>query len=180
MVTKTIPITTKNLYLRRITTNDALPMFINWANDEEVTKYLNWQPHRSINTTNEVISSWINQYNSDFFFQWVIEHKKNKEIIGTISLFNYKDNSLEVGYCIAKEYWNQGITSEACRAVIEFAFNKVGVNKVIARHVKENIASGKVMQKNNMTYIGTNDEYITAKNKQVSMSHYVINKEDFE
>ena len=180
METKTIPILTDNLYLRRITMEDAFPMFNNWANDEEVTKYVNWQPHRSINITKEVISSWINQYNSDFFFQWIIEYKANKEVIGTISLFNYKDNSLEVGYCISKKYWNQGFTTEACKAVIHFAFNQVKVKKVLARHITENIASGKVMQKNKMTYIGTTEEYISSKNKQVSVCHYVINKEDFE
>lgn len=180
MVTKTIPIQTKNLILRKITIEDAQPMYKNWASDDDVTKYLNWQTHRNINVTKDIIMTWIHQYNNDFFFQWIIEHIQNKEVIGTISLFNYRDNSLEVGYCISKKYWNQGLTTEACSAVLDFAFNKIGVDKVYARHVRENEASGRVMQKNNMTFINTTIEYIAAKNKRVYMNHYIIKKEDFK
>jgi len=179
METKTITINTKRLILRRVTMNDAKAMYKNWASDNDVTKYLNWQTHKNISVTKGVINTWIHQYHLDYFFQWVIEHIEDKTIIGTISLFNNKDNSLEVGYCIAKKYWNQGLTTEACRAVLDFAFNKVHVNKVYARHVRENIASKRVMQKNNMTYIETYIEFIAARNKSEYMSRYVINKEDF-
>lgn len=180
METKTVPITTNRLLLRRITIDDATAVYKNWASDDEVTKYLNWKTHKNINTTKEVINTWVHQYHCDYFFQWVIEHLENKEIIGSISLFNYKDNSLEIGYCIAKKYWNQGLTTEACRDVLDFAFNKVGVDKVYARHIKENIASGRVMQKNNLTYIGTFLEYIIARGKNENMCKYVIYKEDFK
>jgi len=179
METKTITLYTKRLILRRITIDDAPAMFKNWANDDEVTKYLNWQTHKNINVTRDIINTWVHQYHIDYFFQWVIEHIDNNDIIGTISLFNYKNDSLEIGYCIAKKYWNQGLTTEACRAVLDFAFNKVGVYKVYSRHIRENIASGKVMQKNNMTYIGTIQEFNPSKNKREYMSRYEINREDF-
>lgn len=179
MVKKTVEIATKNLLLRQITIDDAPAMYNNWASDQEVTKYLSWSTHQNIEETKQVISTWINQYNNDFFFQWVIELKKDQEIIGTISLFNYINNSLEVGFCLSKQYWNQGLTTEVCRAIIDFAFTQVGVNSVKSRHMLKNIASGRVMQKNNMTHIKTTKEYIKKNDELVIMKTYEIKKENF-
>lgn len=58
METKTVPITTNRLLLRRITIDDATAVYKNWASDDEVTKYLNWKTHKNINTTKEVINTW--------------------------------------------------------------------------------------------------------------------------
>ena len=43
-----------------------------------------------------------------------------------------------IGYIINKKYWNQGLTTEANRAVIELAFEKIGMNKLTALHDKDN------------------------------------------
>ena len=49
----------KKLLLRRFTLNDAQNVFKNWANDDEVTKYLTWSTHKDINTTKNVLEQWI-------------------------------------------------------------------------------------------------------------------------
>ena len=36
---------TNRLLLRKFTLDDAQEMFNNWANDEEVTKFMTWNPH---------------------------------------------------------------------------------------------------------------------------------------
>ena len=51
---------TERLILRKITINDAEDMFNNWASDSEVTKYLTWKPHKTIEDTKEVIEFWLN------------------------------------------------------------------------------------------------------------------------
>ena len=51
--TKTIE--TKRLILRKFTLNDAEVMYQNWASEPEVTKYLTWQPHESVEVTKDVI-----------------------------------------------------------------------------------------------------------------------------
>lgn len=180
MITKTIPLNTERLLLRKITMDDIEPMYNNWASDDDVTRFLNWSTHQNIEVTRHVVSSWINQYNHDYFFQWIIEHKDNKEVLGTISLFNRKEESYEIGYCISKKYWNQGITSEACRAVLNFAFTELNVKSINSRHVAENIASGRVMQKNNMRFIGSSNEYIPSKSNLVIMNKYIITREEFK
>ena len=53
----------------------------------------------------------------------------------------------EVGYCIGRAWWHQGITSEALAGVIRFLFEDVGMERVEARHDVNNPNSGKVMEK---------------------------------
>ena len=48
-------IETPRLILRKARMEDAEPMFRNWANDTEVTKYLTWPPHENIEVTKSVL-----------------------------------------------------------------------------------------------------------------------------
>jgi len=62
---------------------------------------------------------------------------------------------VEIGYCIGEKWWGQGIVTEAFRALIPYFFEKVGANRIQARHDSQNPASGRVMQKSGLTYEGT-------------------------
>jgi ribosomal-protein-alanine N-acetyltransferase len=54
---------------------------------------------------------------------------------------------VEIGYCIGRQFWGQCITTEAFDALINFFFEEVQVNRIEARHDRNNPASGRVMQK---------------------------------
>ena len=55
---------TDRLTYRRFTIEDVEPIYYNWASDETVTKYLSWQAHASMEVTEEVVKSWIDQYDN--------------------------------------------------------------------------------------------------------------------
>ena len=59
----------------------------------------------------------------------------------------------EIGYCIGRSWWGQGITSEALSAVLDFLFQEVGVESIIAKHAVDNPASGRVMEKAGMNFL---------------------------
>jgi len=179
MITKTIPLSTERLLLRKVRKADAKAMFINWASDPLVTKYLNWKCHESLSTTKAIIYTWLKQYDHDYFFQWGIEYKENGLLIGTISLFDFRNNSLEIGYCLARDFWNKGIMTEACKRVIKFAFEDVGVNYLRAKHIDKNIASKRVLEKCGFNYTKTSIEYIPSQGDNCTLLNYVLYKEDF-
>ena len=150
-------IETERLILRTFRPEDAEPMYNNWANDPEVTKFLTWQPHKNVEATREVISRWIKEAEDPENYQWAIVLKELGEPIGSISvvaLVNERD-IVSIGYCIGRKWWHQGITSEAFEAVIRFMFDEVGVNRLEARHNVNNPNSGGVMKKCGLTYEGT-------------------------
>jgi len=65
----TYPLETSRLLLRRAVTEDAQPMFDNWASDPEVTKYLRWPTHSSPEISQMVLGSWIDDCQKDDFYQ---------------------------------------------------------------------------------------------------------------
>ncbi len=150
-------IETSRLILRRFTMEDAPAMYRNWASDPEVTKYLTWPAHKNPNTTEFVIRDWLNQYDDPSFYQWAITLKGSPEPIGSIGGVHWNDRvgKMEVGYCLGKKWWHQGIMTEALRAVIWYFFEIVGFQRVEAMHDVNNPHSGQVMAKCGMQYEGT-------------------------
>lgn len=150
-------IETNRLMLRRFTSSDAENMFQNWASDDEVTKYLTWPSHKNIGVSKAYIESLIEAYSQPDTYDWGIELKEIMQVIGAISAVRQDDNveSVHIGYCIGKRWWNKGITSEAFSAVISYLMNEVKANRIDSRHDPRNPYSGKVMEKCGLRYEGT-------------------------
>ena len=148
---------TERLILRPFVKDDAEPIFNNWANDNEVTKYLTWPPHNSVEITKRVLSDWISAYSDPRTYQWAIVPKELDEPIGSISAVKIDDDIgiVQMGYCIGRKWWHRGYTSEALAELIRFFFEEVGANRIEARHDPRNPNSGKVMLKCGMKYEGT-------------------------
>ena len=151
-------IETDRLVLRQFKQTDAQAMYLNWARDKEVTKFLTWPAHKCIEASESVLRDWVEQYRNDDFYQWAIVFKENgNEPIGSISVVdsNEKIKMVHIGYCIGRKWWHQGITSEALAAIIDFLIMEVGINRVESRHDPQNLNSGYVMRKCGMKYEGT-------------------------
>ncbi len=142
-------IETERLILRKFTIEDAEDMFKNWASDNDVTRYLTWPTHSSLEISKDVISMWEKDSDSLESYQWCIELKETGEAIGSIGVVHMMEdiNAVEVGYCIGKKFWRRGITSEAFSALISFFFEETKVNRIEAKHDFNNPSSGKVMEK---------------------------------
>ena len=150
-------IKTQRLILRPFTPEDADAMFRNWASDPEVTKYLTWPAHGSVEISRWVLNDWCRQYAEPNCYQWAIALKDSGELIGSIAAVKIDENVqwVELGYCIGKQWWHKGIVSEALKALIVFFFEEVGAGRIQARHDPRNPHSGAVMRKCGMTYEGT-------------------------
>ncbi|MCI5841411.1 MAG: GNAT family N-acetyltransferase [Clostridium sp.] len=151
-------IETDRLILRRYVIEDADAMYKNWAPDSEVTKFLTWQPHSSVEVSRGIIENWLKEYSDKKYYQWAIVLKDNgNEPIGDISVgqMNEDISMVHIGYCLGRAWWRRGIMSEALKAVMHFMFDTVEVNRVESRHDPMNPNSGKVMQKCGMKYEGT-------------------------
>ncbi|MDR3277716.1 MAG: GNAT family N-acetyltransferase, partial [Oscillospiraceae bacterium] len=153
----TVKIDTARLILRRFTLEDADAMFRSWAHDAEVTRYLTWQPHESVDGTRAYLADVVSSYEKDDTYDWTIVPRELGEPIGSIGVVQRDDRvqMAHVGYCISRAWWRRGVTSEALGAVIRFFFEEVGVNRVESRHDPRNPNSGRVMLKCGMKYEGT-------------------------
>lgn len=175
---------TNRLVLRRFTIEDAEDMYRNWASDEEVTEYLTWPAHDSIETTKSVVEHWVAQYPQEDFYQWAIVLKEGQEtfgVIGTISVVEQNDsiNMVHIGYCIGKKWWGQGYASEALKRLVQFFFEEVKVNRIESRFDPRNAGSGKVMEKSGLKYEGTSRQSDRNNQGICDAVHYAILAEDY-
>lgn len=147
---------TERLVLRQFCCEDAGDMYKNWASDAKVTEFLTWPPHESVEVTKKLLENWIASYEDLSCYNWVIALKDGKEIIGNISVVKLDERveAAEIGYCMGRHWWGQGIMAEALKAVIAFLLDEVGMNRIAACHDRNNPNSGKVMVKAGMKWEG--------------------------
>ena len=175
-------IETERLILRPFRMEDAEDMYQNWANDDEVTKYLTWPTHSSMDVSREVLQDWTSHYNEKDYYQWAIVRKGEREAaIGSIAVVHLNDQirMVHVGYCIGRNHWHQGIMCEALSAVIRFFFTEVGANRIEARHDVDNANSGRVMKKCGMIFEGTKKQADWNNQGICDVAEYAILAEDY-
>ncbi|NLL91643.1 MAG: GNAT family N-acetyltransferase [Ruminococcaceae bacterium] len=159
-------IETERLIMRRMSIDDAEMIYKNWTSDPLTARYVTWDKHENLVTTKEYVAFKAVNYDDNFFFDWVVELKETGELIGEIDAVggSIKDKTVEVGYCYGSRFWNKGYASEALTAFIKYMFEEVGAEKVFAKHISTNPASGRVMQKAGMSYDATLKGYVIDKN----------------
>ena len=176
-------IETDRLILRRFVSEDYISMFNNWASDPEVSKFLTWQTHDSVDVSRTITNDWVSSYEKNDFYQWAIAFKTAPDDpFGSISVVHTDEDilSFEIGYCITKKHWRQGITSEALAAVIGFLFENTDVNRIEAVHDINNPNSGKVMQKCGMIFEGMHRQGSRNNTGLCDINYYSILRAEWE
>lgn len=173
---------TARLILRPFVKEDAPAMYRNWASDPEVTKFLSWPTYKTVDTAYEILNIWVPQYRDDTFYQWAIELKEIGEVIGSISVVNFDErvDMAEIGFCIGRSWWGQGMMTEAFQAVVDFLFGEVGVQRIEAGHDPNNPASGAVQRKCGLKYEGTLRRSIRSNQGITDKTVMAILKEEWE
>lgn len=152
-------IETERLLVRRIREDDASAIFEGWAQDKQVTRYLTWRPHQSIEQTREFVRGCLAAWEQETRFPYMIMLKENDQVIGMIDP-RIEGPKVGVGYGAARGHWGKGYVSEATRAVIDWAFQQPTVYRVYATTDVENIASRRVLEKAGMQSEGILRKYV--------------------
>lgn len=177
-------IKTNRMILRRVKIEDTDKIFENWCGDPEVVKYLTWKEHKTKEQTKNIISRWCEFYKKPYYYCWAIAPKDDpEEVIGDIDVVRIFPNNecCDIGYTLAKRYWNKGIMTECLHEVLNYLFSKVGFHRIEAYHDVRNKASGRVMEKNGMKYEGVLREYSrNGDGYWVDVAMYSILKEEFK
>ena len=176
-------IETKRLLLRPFIKSDYQAMYDNWASRPDNLLHVTWDAHESPDVTQQSITRWVENYQNMDFYKWGICLKENPySVIGDISVVDMDEavNACEVGYILCKDYWGQGLMTEALKAVLIYLLQDAGFNRVTARFVTANPASGRVMAKAGMSYEGTFRQAVLHKGQVKDFSVYGILKPDLE
>ena len=170
---------TPRLTLRPVRMSDAQDIF-EYSKDPEVARHVLWDAHRSIHQTRGYIRYLLKQYRNGQPCSLVIELTQEKKVIGTIGFMwlQRENRSAEVGYSLSRPYWNQGLMTEALRAIIAFGFDKLNLNRIEAQCESDNPASGRVMTHVGMQYEGRLRQRLYNKGRYTDVDVFAILRED--
>lgn len=142
-------ISTERLILRKPRMDDAPAVFEGWAKHPEVTRFLTWRPHTSVEQTQALMKRSIDAWDGEVNFRYLLEIKENSALAGMIEL-RMEPFKMSFGYTGAFAQWGQGYMTEAVRASIDWAFRQPTIHRVYATTDVENIPSRRVMEKAGM------------------------------
>ena len=157
------------------------PDIYRYASDPEVSRYVLWEPHRSISDTRAYIRYIRSLYHHGMPSSWAAEDRRSGTVIGSIGFMGYSPvhHTAEIGYSFSKDYWNRGYATQALHAVIRTAFHNLpDLNRIEAQHDIRNPASGRVMEKCGMKKEGVLRERLYNKSEYVDVTLYAVLRSD--
>ncbi len=143
-------LTTERLTLRQLLIDDQKDILA-LRSDPGINQYLDRQPSKTI----EDAINFINKVNDNIKLNnslyWAITLTKTKTFVGTICLFNFSDekNSCEIGYELVTQFQGQGIMKEATEAVINYVFQALKIENIVALTHGDNQSSTKLLTRLN-------------------------------
>ena len=151
MNTYSFLIETKRLLLREMQVQDA-EEFYSLNADQDVLKYTGDTAFESIAEAIEFLTKYPSiSYNKDGFGRWTCIDKHTNQVLGWCGLRLQETGEVDLGYRFHKRFWGQGFATEASIACLNYGFDVLKLETIIARSAKDNIASWKVMEKLGMT-----------------------------
>ncbi len=173
-------IKTERLILTELKTEDIRDI-VKYASNKKISDFTLNLPHPYcdkdaiywINLAHQGLKSGTN-------YIFAIRLKEGSKFIGGIGLgVEKRFNRAEIGYWVAEPFWRKGMATEAAKAIIEFGFNELELNKLTSSHLAKNPVSGKVMQNSGMIKEGELKEHILKNSEYHDLVLYGLTKKQY-
>ena len=145
---------TQRLILRHLERSD-LDSLVALYSDPEVRRYF---PEGTLTyeETKEELEWFLNGHpKHPELGLWATIHRKTGQFIGRCGLLPWTIDGrfeVEVAYMLAKEYWGQGLGTEAAQAILDYGFERLQLPRLICLIDRDNLASKRVAEKIGMIF----------------------------
>jgi ribosomal-protein-alanine N-acetyltransferase len=137
---------TIRLRLRQLVEEDGPVIFDRWAQDTDITRFLVWRPHESVDESFAFGRRCVASWNTAANFTWIMEDPASGCAVGAIGAYP-SDHAVELGYVMARDSWGHGYMVEAVDAVSKWFLSQPSVARIWAEVDVENLASARVLEK---------------------------------
>jgi len=122
------------------------------ATDVEVMRYITGGVPWTDDQIQAFVDRQVKTYSERNFCRWKVLRKPEGEMIGFCGVGFWRDApDPEIGWWLARQWWGQGLATEAARAALKHAFEHVGLDRIISIARPENTASTQIMEKIGLT-----------------------------
>lgn len=124
----------ERLVLRRLADEDIVP-FMAYLNDPVVARYQSWESYTE-EEAREVIErqKGLEPGTPGQWFTFAAELKETGVLVGHVALSVKADEprQAEIGFTFAREHQGRGLAREAAEVVLDYAFEVLGLHRVVA------------------------------------------------
>ena len=144
-------IKTERLLLRPLTVADADAVW-QWCSDERVARYMVYPTY----TEKEPLIEWLRSVEEqEDVYEFGFVRLSDGALIGSGSIGPARKTGFwGFGYNLRYDCWGKGYATEAAKAMIDFAKTTFGATRFRSSHVEPNLASGHVMEKCGLRFVG--------------------------
>lgn len=174
-------IETEKMILRPFEMTDWVSMKENWVSDPKVQHGYMEPVYETEAEIKALLQQYMDSYQKSGTYRWAIILKETGECIGQIAYFlvDSKNHFGEIEYCVGRQFQNQGLVTEATKAVIEYGFRRINFNKVQICHRANNLPSKRVIEKIGFIYEGTLRAYFYMDGEYIDRLYYSILKSEW-
>lgn len=176
---------TSRLVLRPLEENDIKDMYDVIRSHPDLVCYMTWSLPKDISETMENFKKSRERQLKGELVRWGIF--LDKQFVGVVGLEDvtrnvgkWKVDVAELGYWISPEFHNQGIMTEAGKVVLKYGFQELGLHKVVVMHLKENVASQRVIEKLGFRKVGVSKDYCFHDGRWWDDIKYEMNVDEWE
>lgn len=147
--------------MRRMNVADQNEIFFLRSN-ESVLEFIDIPKAETVDDAIKFIEKINNCIAQNESIMWAITLKENNTLIGTICLWNIdaENNKAEIGYMLHPNFQAKGIMQEAVVKIIEYGFEAMQLNSIVAAFQSNNLRSLKLLERNGFFYESTQDGYL--------------------
>jgi ribosomal-protein-alanine N-acetyltransferase len=152
---------TDRLLLRMMGPGDVEDVFA-YASDPEVARFVTWDHHASLEDSARYVEYMMGRHERGEVSEWGMDLREDGRLIGTCGFLGWSPPHAraEVAFALSRRYWNRGLMTEAVGRVVAFGFDRMGLNRVEARCLVDNVAARRVLEKAGMRREGTLREFV--------------------
>jgi ribosomal-protein-alanine N-acetyltransferase len=164
--------------LREIVPADAADLFA-FRSDPEEQRY-NDPPLRTLDEAHELIESLAREYREEGAIRWGLTLAGEDTVVGLLGYNSWSpaDHRAALGYDLKRGLWGRGLASEAVRAVLEFGFGPMALNRVEAHTDAENTRSIRMLRRLGFWQEGTFHEHYLEDGAFHDVALYVLLRRD--
>lgn len=169
-------ITTQRLVLRQLQAGDVNDVFALRTN-ELVNRFLNRSLPESLNDVRGFMARVNQMTHANEGIYWVITRKNEDKLLGTISLRNFEleQQQAEIGYELHPDHQRQGIMHEAISHVLDYGFDRLGLQAIVADTDPGNLPSVRILERHGFMKANSLDNiYILTDNKLPKLHRSII------
>lgn len=139
---------TGRLVLRHLSQEDLDALFAIFSH-VEVMRYWSTPPLTERAQVETKVRQFAQGYEKGTSLSLGIERESDHVLVGNCTLFEFHDTSrrAQLGYCLGRPFWGQGYMHEALVALVNHAFDDLGLNRLEADIDPRNLASAKTLER---------------------------------